>query len=155
LPPGAKCDPQTEKWSCLLKPEISRVAIANPAHAPYGRAAVQALQFAHVYEQVRPKLVYGENISQAAQLAQSGNAQASLLSLSQVRSPALQGGKQWEIPREAYPPIEQVAVVLTSSREKSAALEFVQFVTRGRGRSLLEKSGFHQPDNPQPSTRHK
>lgn len=155
LPPGANCDPQAEQWRCLLKPEISKVAIANPAHAPYGRAAVQALQFAHLYEQVRPKLVYGENISQTAQFAQSGNAQAGLLSLSQMHSPSLQGGRRWEIPRDAYPAIEQVAVVLTSAREKSAAQEFVQFVTRGRGRGLLEKSGFHLPDDAQPSTRHK
>lgn len=154
LPPGANCDPQAEKWRCLLKPEISKVAIANPAHAPYGRAAVQALQFAHLYEQVRPKLVYGENISQAAQFAQSGNAQASLLSLSQARSPALEGGRQWEIPRDAYPPIEQVAVVLTSARERLAAQEFIQFLTRGSGRGLLERSGFRLPDNAHPSARH-
>src|SRR5215831_1631598 len=67
LPPGAKCEPQAEKWNCLLKPEIAKIAIANPVHAPYGRAAVQALQSAHLYEQVRAKLVFGENISQAAQ----------------------------------------------------------------------------------------
>jgi len=155
LPPGANCDPQTEKWKCLLKPEISKVAIANPAHAPYGRAAVQALQFVHLYEQVRPKLVYGENISQAAQFAQSGNAQASLLSQSQVHSPALEGGRLWEIPRDAYPPIEQTAVVLTSARDKSAAREFLEFVTRGGGRAVLEKSGFHLPEDARPSTRHK
>src|SRR5215471_13312415 len=155
LPAKAKCDPQNEKWNCLLKPEIAKVAIANPAHAPYGRAAVQALQFAGVYEQVRSKLVFGENVSQAAQFVQSGNAQAGLLSFSQLHSPAMQGGKNWEIPRETYPPIEQAVVVLKSAREKSAADEFARFVTEGRGRTLLEKSGFHVPDNAQPQTRHK
>ena len=153
--PGAKCDPQTEKWNCLLRPEISRVAIANPAHAPYGRAAVQALQAAHVYEQVRPKLVFGENISQTAQFVQSGNAQAGLLSLSQALSPSMQGGKQWEIPEGAYPAIEQGVVVLKSAHENSAAQDFVQFVTQGRGRGLLKKSGFRLPENAQPQGRHK
>jgi len=155
LPPGAKCEPQAEKWNCLLRPEIAKIAIANPVHAPYGRAAVQALQSAHLYEQIRAKLVFGENISQAAQFVQSGNAQAGLLSFSQLHSPAMQGGKNWEIPRETYPPIEQAVVVLKSAREKSAADEFARFVTEGRGRTLLEKSGFHVPDNAQPQTRHK
>jgi molybdate transport system substrate-binding protein len=155
LPPGTKCEPQAEKWNCLLKPEIAKIAIANPVHAPYGRAAVQALQSAHLYEQVRSKLVFGENISQAAQFVQSGNAQAGLLSFSQLDSPAMQSGKNWEIPRETYPPIEQAVVVLKSAREKSAADEFVRFVTEGPGRALLEKSGFHVPDYAQPRTRHK
>src|SRR5262249_45374418 len=102
LPPGANCDPQAEKWRCLLKPEISRVAIANPAHAPYGRAAVQALQFAHLYEQVRPKLVYGENISQTAQFAQSGNAQAGVPFLFPGCFPFLPGGRGLGGSRGAY-----------------------------------------------------
>lgn len=155
LPPGAKCEPQAEKWNCLLKPEIAKIAIANPVHAPYGRAAVQALQSAHLYERVRSKLVFGENISQAAQFVQSGNAQAGLLSFAQLHSPAMQSGKNWEIPRDSYPPIEQAVVVLKSAREKSAAEEFARFVTEGPGRALLEESGFRVPDNAQPGTRHK
>jgi molybdate transport system substrate-binding protein len=155
LPPGSKCDLQAEKWNCLLKPEVAKIAIANPAHAPYGRAAVHALQSARLYQEIRPKLVFGENIAQAAQFAQSGNAQAGLLSLAQVHSPALQNGKHWEVPRDAYPPIEQAAIMLKSARERSAAQEFVQFLTDGRGRSLLETSGFEPPGKPQSPTRHK
>ena len=155
LPPNAKCNPQTERWNCLLKPEVSKIAIANPAHAPYGRAAVQALRSASLYEQVGPKLVFGENISQAAQFAQSGSAQAGLLSYSYVQSPTMQNGKQWEIPQNFYPPIEQTAVILKNARDKSAAQDFVQFVTDGRGRGILAKAGFHRPDDTRRPTGHK
>jgi molybdate transport system substrate-binding protein len=155
VPANSKCDPQTEKWNCLLKPEISKIAIANPAHAPYGRAAVQALQSARLYEHVRPKLVFGENISQAAQFAQSGSAQEGLLSYSQAQSAVMRNGKQWEIPQGSYPPIEQSVVILKNARDKSAAQAFVQFVTEGRGRGILQRAGFHLPDNTRQPTRHK
>lgn len=155
LAPDAKCDPQMEKWKCLLKPEVAKVAIANPAHAPYGRSAVHALQSARVYEQVRPKLVLGENIAQAAQFAQSGNAQAALLSYSQAQSPAMRSGKQWEIPRASYPKIEQSAVILKTSKEKSAAQQFVQFVTEGPGRAMLAKAGFGMSEDTRQPSGHK
>ena len=155
LAPNAKCDPQAEKWNCLLKPEISKLAIANPAHAPYGRAAIHALQSAHIYEQVRSKLVFGENISQAGQFAQSDNAQAGLLSYSQAQSAAMRHGKQWEIPRDYYPTIEQSVVLLKNAKDKSAAQDFMQFVTKGRGRTILEQAGFHLPDDARQPARHK
>lgn len=155
LPPKSKCDLQAEKWNCLLKPDVAKVAIANPAHAPYGRAALQALHAAHFYEQVRPKLVFGENISQAAQFAQSGNAQAGLLSNTYAQSTAMRDGKQWEIPSDSYPPIEQSVVILKGAADKSAAQDFVQFVTKGRGRAILEKAGFRLPEDTRQPTRHK
>ena len=156
MPADAKCDPQAERWKCLLRPDVTKVAIANPAHAPYGRAAVAALQAAHVYDQVRTKFVLGENISQAAQFVQSGNAQAGILASSQARSAAMRNGKQWEIPRGGYPPIDQTVVVLKAAKEKSAAENFVKFVTEGSGRSVLEQFGFQPPPAPTPPTeRHK
>jgi molybdate transport system substrate-binding protein len=155
MPPSALCDPQAEKWNCLLKPEVSRIAIANPAHAPYGRAAVSALQSAHIYEQVRSKLVLGENISQAAQFAQSANAQAGIIAYSLAHSPVMRDGKLWEIPLHSYPPIEQTVVQLKAAREKSAARDFVLFVTEGPGRRLLAQSGFRPPPAPTPAGRHK
>jgi molybdate transport system substrate-binding protein len=145
LPASAKCDPQAEKWNCLLRPNVAKIAIANPAHAPYGRAAVRALQSAHIYEQVRSKFVLGENISQAAQFADSGNAQAGILAYSQVQSPTTRGGKWWEIPGDTYPPIEQTVVLLKIAKEKSAAQDFVLFITEGPGRAPLEKFGFRPP----------
>jgi len=156
MPPSAKCDPQVKKWNCLLEPNVSRVAIANPAHAPYGRAAVQALESAHLYDQVHAKLVLGENISQAAQFVHSGNAQAGILAYSHVHSPAMRGGRQWEIPKDSYPPIEQTVVVLKAAKEKSAAEDFIEFVSEGPGRALLQQYGFQPPPaHSEPTTRHK
>ena len=154
LPPTSKCDPWAERWNCLLEPGVRKVAIANPAHAPYGRAAVAALEAAHVYDRLRTKLVLGENISQAGQFVQSGNAQAGILASSQVRSQAMRNGKQWEIPRDDYPSIKQTVVVLKAGKEKSAAADFVRFVVEGPGRTLLEQFGF-QPPPPAPTERHK
>jgi len=145
MPANTKCHPQVEKWNCLLKPAVAKIAIANPAHAPYGRASVSALQSAHIYDQVRAKLVLGENISQAAQFVQSGNAQAGLLAFSQVRAPAMSNGETWEIPRDTYPAIQQTVVVLKSAKEKSAAYDFVKFVSEGPGHTLLDQFGFQPP----------
>jgi molybdate transport system substrate-binding protein len=156
MPANAKCDPQAEGWNCLLESAVAKIAIANPAHAPYGRAAVAALQAAQVYDQVHAKFVLGENISQAAQFVQSGNAQAGILASSQMRSAALQNGKQWKIPRASYPPIEQTVVILKAGKEKSAAEDFVRFATQGPGRSVLEQFGFEPPPAPVlPTERHK
>jgi len=156
MPADAKCDPRAEGWNCLLNAAVVKVAVANPAHAPYGRAAVAALQAAHVYDQVHTKFVLGENISQAAQFVQSGNAQAGILASSQVHSAAMRNGKQWEIPTSSYPPIEQTVVVLRAAKEKAAAENFVNFVTAGPGRTVLEQDGFRPPPPPAPPTeRHK
>src|SRR5579859_7873019 len=145
MPANTNCHPQIEKWNCLLNPAVAKIAIANPAHAPYGRASVSALQSAHIYDQVRAKLVLGENISQAAQFVQSGNAQAGLLAFSQVRAPAMSNGETWEIPRDTYPAIQQTVVVLKSAKEKSAAYDFVKFVSEGPGHTLLDQFGFQPP----------
>jgi molybdenum ABC transporter, periplasmic molybdate-binding protein len=155
MPPSAICDPQAEKWNCLLKPQVSRIAIANPAHAPYGRAAVSALQSAHIYKQVLSKLVFGENISQAAQFAQSGNAQAGILAYSLAHSSAMREGKLWDIPLDSYPPIEQTVVVLKAAKEKSAARDFVLFVTEGPGHALLAQFSLRPASAQTPAGRHK
>jgi molybdate transport system substrate-binding protein len=143
------CNPERDGWKCLLLQEVKRIGVANPKHAPYGRAAIAALQKAGIYEQVRAKLVFGENISQAAQFAESGNAQAAILAYSLMSSPSLRSGNKWEIPMELYPPIEQSAVVLKSGQNRSAAQEFVKFITQGRGHDLLEKCGFWPPERNQ------
>jgi molybdate transport system substrate-binding protein len=145
LPPGANCNPERDQWKCLQDPVVKKIAIANPEHAPYGRAAVAALHKAGLYDELKAKLVFGENISQAAQFVQSGNAQAGILALSLTLSPALRSGKQWKIPSEFYPRIEQTAVVLKSTRDKTAAQQFVDFATRGPGREVLAKFGFQPP----------
>ena len=144
-PANSQVSVAREKWNALLEERIQKIAIANPSLAPYGRAAVSALQKAGIYEQVKAKLVYGENISQAAQFVQSGNAQAGIIAHSLAVSPGMEAGKIWEIPANMHPPIEQGAVVLKSGKNKAAALEFLNFVKSAAGRAILEKCGFAVP----------
>src|SRR6202171_11784 len=99
-PAAAHVDVTKQGWKTLLDASVKKIAIANPEHAPYGRAAVAALQKAGIYESVKDRLVYGANISQAAQFVQSGNAHAGLVAMSLAVSPAMQDGKRWEIPPE-------------------------------------------------------
>ncbi len=138
----------------LLDPRVQKVAIANPEHAPYGRAAISALKRADFYERLKSKLVFGENISQAAQFVQSGNAQAGLLAMSLVMSPALKSGKRWELPADQYPPVEQVVVLLSASPNKSAALDFLAFLKTPAARSIFERYGFFLPPS-QAAEKHK
>lgn len=144
-PPDAKVDVAKQGWNALLDSRVRKIAIANPDHAPYGRAAVAALQKAGIYEYVKAKLVYGENISQAAQFVQSGNAQAGIVAMSLAVSPAMQEGKRWEIPAEMHPAIEQGAIVLEQAGNKEAARAFLKFVRSEVGRAILERYGFVFP----------
>jgi molybdate transport system substrate-binding protein len=129
-------------WQALLDSSVQKIAIANPEHAPYGRAAVAALQKAGIYDQIKSKLVYGENISQAAQFAQSGNAQAGIVAMSLAVSPGMKDGKRWEIPADMHPPIEQGAIILKNATNKDAARSFLDFVKSESGRATLAKYGF-------------
>jgi molybdate transport system substrate-binding protein len=141
-PADAKVDVAKLGWKALLDPSIQKIAIANPEHAPYGRAAVAAMQKAGIYEQLKPKLVYGENISQAAQFVQSGNAQAGIVAMSLAVSPAMKEGKRWLIPAEMHPTIEQAAIVLKNAKNKEQAKAFLEFVKSPAGRATLTKYGF-------------
>ncbi len=133
-------------WAALLDPSVQKISIANPKHAPYGRAAVAAIQKAGMYDKVGPKLVYGENISQAAQFVESGNAQAGIIAMSLTRAPAMRDkGRHWEIPRDAHPSIEQGAVVLKSSANKHVARAFLEYFKSVQGRAVLESYGFTIP----------
>ena len=148
-PVDAKVDVAKQGWEALLDPRIEKIAIANPEHAPYGRAAVAALQKAGIYHFVKAKLVYGENISQAAQFVQSGNAQAGILAMSLAVSPAMRDGKRWEIPPEMHPALEQGAVILKEAKNKDAARAFLEFVKSSPGRAALAKYGFELPEKNQ------
>jgi len=145
-PADAKVDVTKQGWKTLLDASVEKIAIANPEHAPYGRTAVAALQKAGIYESVKAKLVYGENISQTAQFVQSGNAQAGIVAMSLAVSPAMRDGKRWEIPAEMYPPLEQGAIVLKDARNKDTARAFLDFVKGPAGRATLAKYGFEFPE---------
>jgi molybdate transport system substrate-binding protein len=144
LPPDSPLDPSAE-LKTLLDPRVQKIAIANPEHAPYGRAAVAALQNAGLYDQLKPKLVFGENISQAAQFVQSGSAQAGLIALSLALSPAMKNGKRWDIPPDHYPSMEQAVVLLKSSPNKQAAVSFLAFLKTPQARATFERYGYLPP----------
>jgi molybdate transport system substrate-binding protein len=136
----------------LLDPAVKRIAIANPEHAPYGRAAVAALRHERLYDKVRGKLVLGENISQAAQFVESGNAEAGIIALSLALAPALkQSGTYYEISTSFHPPIRQAAVVLKSSRNKDAAKQLLAFLRTPDIVRLMQSSGFAVPQAAVPS----
>jgi len=130
-------------FSVLTDARIRHIAIANPEHAPYGRAAVAALRHLNLYERVRDRLVLGENISQAAQFAQSGNAEVGVLALSLALAPAMKSvGAYFEVPDLWHPPIEQAAIVLTSSSQKALARQFIAYLKRPTTAQLLQSHGF-------------
>ncbi|MGB9197985.1 MAG: molybdate ABC transporter substrate-binding protein [Terriglobales bacterium] len=132
----------------LLDPSVKKISIANPTTAPYGRAAAGALRHFGIYEQVAGKLVIGENISQAAQFVESGNAQAGLIALSHALAPAMKDkGRYWMVPLDAYPILNQAAVVLAKSKQASAAREFLDFIRSTEATSLLARYGFSLPES--------
>jgi molybdate transport system substrate-binding protein len=144
-PRDSEINPAKDGWKSLLDQRVKKIAIANPDHAPYGRAALAALKKAGIYEQVKDKLVYGENISQAAEFVQSGNAQAGIVALSLAISPAMKNGKRWEIAADSYPPIKQAVVLLKTSKNRDAARRFLEFVNGSQGREILQRFGFTVP----------
>ncbi len=131
----------------LLDAKVHKIAIANPAHAPYGRAAESALKSAGIYDRVRSKLVLGENIAQAAHFVASGNADAGLLALSLALSPAMrQQGKFSLLPAGLYPPLDQAGIILKSSPRKQAAQRFMDFLRSPQSVELMRQYGFANPE---------
>jgi molybdate transport system substrate-binding protein len=130
----------------LADARVRRIAIANPEHAPYGRAAVAALRHEGLYERVREKFVLGENISQAAQFADSGSADVGLLALSLALAPALESsGTYIDVPQSWHPPIEQGAVVLAASKQKVLARQFLDYLKKPAAAKVLQAYGFDVP----------
>jgi molybdate transport system substrate-binding protein len=130
----------------LKDPRVRRIAIANPEYAPYGRAAVAALHSAKLYDAVRSKIVLGENISQTAQLADSGNAEVAIIGSALAFGPVLRAsGTYAGIPASAYPPIEQGAVIVSASKNKDAARRFLAYMKQPDAKALLKQFGFAVP----------
>jgi molybdate transport system substrate-binding protein len=146
VPAGSPLDLSKLGMTALLDPSVKKIAMANPAHAPYGRAAEAALRHFGIYDQVSSRLVLGENVSQAAQFAESGNAQAGLIALSHALAPALKDkGRYWMVPLDAYPTLNQAAVVLSKSKQQDAARKFLEFLRGPESSSLLASYGFSLP----------
>lgn len=144
-PNGSPVD-ATRGLAALTGPGVGKVAIANPEHAPYGRAAVAAMQAAGVFEAVKDKLVLGENVAQAAEFAESGNAQVGVFALSlALSSPLKDKGRYTEIPVETYPRIDQGGVVMGDAGSPQAAHKVKDFLLGEEGKAILERYGFSQP----------
>jgi len=139
VPESSPLDPGT----ALRDPRVRHLAIANPQHAPYGRAAEAALRSMGIYDSVEKKLVLGENISQTLQFVQSGAADVGIVALSLAAAPAVRGqGRYWEIPAEMYPKMIQSGVIL---KDSPAARQFRAWLQGPAGRALLHQYGFSLP----------
>jgi molybdate transport system substrate-binding protein len=145
-PAGSGVDVARLGMNSVLDPAVSRIAIANPAHAPYGQAAVAALKHFKLYDKVSSKLVAGENAGQAAAFAASGNAQLGFLPRSLVFAPETGfQGAYFEVPIEAYPALDQGAIVLAKARNRELALKFLDFLRSPSTVLVLKKYGFVAP----------
>lgn len=129
-------------------PRVKKLAIANPAHAPYGRAAQQALEKLGVWAGTQPKLVFGENIAQTAQFVQTGNADAGIVALSLVLAPTLRDVGRWqEIPPSLYSPLEQAAVLTTHGAANPLAVRYLAFLRTPAARKIFDRFGFRLPES--------
>jgi molybdate transport system substrate-binding protein len=147
-PSGSALDVEHDGLQVLAAPSVAHVAIANPEHAPYGRAAVAALQAAGVYDRVRPKLVLGENVAQALQFVQSGAADAGVVALSLALAPSVkEKGRRFEIPVASYPRLEQGGAILKWAADVDAARALRGFLLSADGQAILKQYGFSLPDH--------
>ncbi|HEY64106.1 MAG TPA: molybdate ABC transporter substrate-binding protein [Caldilineae bacterium] len=129
----------------LADPSLGPIAIANPDHAPYGLAAYQALERRRLWEQVRSRIVMGENVRQALQFVQIGDAPVGIVALSIADVPEVD---YTPISTELHDPLNQTLVILRDSRHPELARRFVAFVTGTAGRAILQRYGFLLPEEP-------
>ena len=136
-------DASTLKVTDLSRADIRKIAIANPQHAPYGKRAEEALRASGVWEKVEGKLVYGENISQTAQFADSGNAQVGIIALSLVLGPELAGkGSYSLVPDSLHEPLEQGFVITRRAADNLLAKSFADYMGSGQTRAVMVRYGF-------------
>ena len=142
--PGASALPvETMGLKVLEDPRAARIAIANPQHAPYGRAAEAAMRAAGILDGVRGKLVYGENVAQTLQFVESGSADLGIVALSLAKRVA---GRSFLIPAEMHPAIEQGGAVLKGALHADAARTFRAFMMSSEGRAVLARYGLSPPE---------
>jgi len=130
----------------LLDRSVRKIAIANPLHAPYGRAAEAAMKNLGIHENVKDKLVYGENIIQTAQFVESGAADIGLISHSlAAAAPLRDKGRSWEVPADSYASLEQGGVILSWAQDRQMAGALRRFILSDAGREILHRYGFRSP----------
>ena len=145
LPPGSTLDLEKKGLSALADPAVRKIAIANPAVAPFGRATEAAIKAAGVWEAAKDKLVLGTSVSQAAQFATTGAADVAFLPLSLTFGKELASGRVVPVPEALYPRIEQSGIVLAGAKEPVLARAFLAFITGEKGRAILAKYGYGLP----------
>lgn len=154
VPNESLLDVERLREQVLLEPEVRKIAVANPQHAPYGQAAVAALQTFGLLDVVQAKFVLGENIAQTAQFVESGAADVGILALALAVAPAMRDqGRFWEIPLETFPRLEQGGVITnhaTRSGQREAAVTLRQVMLAPEGRAVLRRYGFIMPDETSP-----
>ena len=134
----------------LRQPLVRKVAIANPAHAPYGRAAVAAMKNLGVYDKLKDRLVYGDSVMQAFQFVESSAADIGIVSYSLALAPQLRDkGRLWQVPLDAYPRQDQGGVILSWAQDRAAADALRNFMLNDDGRTILQRHGFEMPGDPQ------
>jgi molybdate transport system substrate-binding protein len=147
VPKNSPLDVDNLGIKALLDPSIRKIAVANPAHAPYGRAAVAAMKTLSVYDRIASRLVYGENIAQTAQFVRSGAADIGILALSLAVAPQMRdAGRFWPIPIDSYPRMDQGGLILKSTKNLEATRSFRDFVLGDHGREVLKRYGFFLPE---------
>jgi molybdate transport system substrate-binding protein len=141
-----RIDPNTEGLHALLNPAIRKIAIANPKHAPYGRRAEEALKYEKVYEKIKTKLVFGENVSQTAQFVTTGAADVGIIALSLALSPTMKKllGYYYVIPENMHQPLEQGFAMLRHAERNSVALAFSDFMISEQAVEILRRFGFEK-----------
>jgi molybdate transport system substrate-binding protein len=144
-PKGSPVELERRGLAALAGPEVKKLAIANPAVAPWGRAAEAALRGAGILDAVRDRLVLGQSVSQAAQFASTGAADAALIPRSLTFAPELAGGRVFELPPGSYPAQEQSAVVLATAAQPELARALLSFLTGPKGRAILARYGYALP----------
>ncbi|NLX20586.1 MAG: molybdate ABC transporter substrate-binding protein [Phycisphaerae bacterium] len=148
VPNSSPLDVASVGIQSLVDPSVQRIAMANPTHAPYGRAAESAMKTLGVYEEVKSRLVLAENITQAAQFVESGAADIGIIALSLALAPPMRDkGRYWEIPVDAYPRIEQAGVILRRSEDTRSVRMLCQFMRGEESRAILRKHGYALPES--------
>ena len=146
VPNNSHLDLHHQGMRALLDPSVRKIAMANPQHAPYGRAAVAALRFCSLYDKIAGELVLGENVGQAAQFAESGNAQVGIIALAHALAPSVRPrGRYWIVPANSYPALEQGAVILSKSKEKALAEQFLKYLAGSESQAIFRQFGFAVP----------
>lgn len=152
VPASSKLD-LSKGLDALLDPAVHKIAIANPEHAPYGRAATAAMQHDGIYDKVKSKFVMGEDISQTAQFVQSGNADVGIVALSLALAPAMKDrGRFVMIPAADYPSIIQAACVIKASKHKDLAKRFLDFIKEPATVAKMGEYGFVLPNGTDPTS---